>query len=273
MVGGDAAYPSWVELSEDGGRFVGQVGSARPLGAVSYEPRLQFSLPPQYESRKDDLIFTGQLEGAELRGETTSESGEVIPWRGKRAPELRRRSVQWDEPQDLLAAGRAGWRLRWPEQPDHWAFEAEGLVNSAVGSDLVTVDLFSDFRLEVEYSYPSRSNSGIYLRGRYEFQIVDDYGAAPHVGGSGAVYGFLAPTSNVIRPAGERNRLVITLVGRWIEAVLNDEKILDGEIPGITGGALDSEESHPGPLLLQGDHGPVTFHRLLLTPAHPANLG
>ena len=60
----------------------------------------------------------------------------------------------------------------------------------------------------------------------------------------------------------------ITLVGRVVTVHFNGERILDRQaIPGITGGALDSDEGAPGPILLQGDHGPVKFRNLVLTPA------
>ena len=140
------------------------------------------------------------------------------------------------------------------------------LVNSAKGTDVVTIEGFTDFRLEAEYCYPENSNSGIYLRGRYEFQIVDDYGQQPSVGSSAAIYGFFAPSENTVKPANEWNRAVIELVGRHVTIELNGQTVINDRIPGITGGALDSRESEPGPILVQGDHGPVSFRKLLLTP-------
>ncbi|MGH9328971.1 MAG: family 16 glycoside hydrolase, partial [Vicinamibacterales bacterium] len=60
----------------------------------------------------------------------------------------------------------------------------------------------------------------------------------------------------------------ITLVGRRVTVVLNGQTIVDdAEIPGITGGALDSKEDAPGPLMLQGDHGKVAFRKIILIPA------
>jgi len=58
------------------------------------------------------------------------------------------------------------------------------------------------------------------------------------------------------------------LLGRILTVVLNDEPVIERQaIPGITGGALDSDEAKPGPILLQGDHGRVEFKELTLTPA------
>jgi hypothetical protein len=52
-----------------------------------------------------------------------------------------------------------------------------------------------------------------------------------------------------------------------VTVVLNGERIIDRQtIPGVTGGALDSDEGSPGPILLQGDHGRVDFRKVILTP-------
>ena len=79
---------------------------------------------------------------------------------------------------------------------------------------------------------------------------------------------FLAPTEMAARKAGEWQSLDVTLVGRTVNVVLNGKTIIcDREIPGITGGALDSHEGMPGPLLLQGDHGPIEFRNMTIARA------
>src|SRR5207244_760837 len=114
------------------------------------------------------------------------------------------------------------------------------------------------FKIHAEFKYPADSNSGIYLRGRYEFQIQDDAGKPAESHGTGGIYGFLAPRINAVRPPGEWQSCDISVAGRTVSATLNGEKVLDNqEIPGITGGALDSNEGAPGPIMLQGDHGPI----------------
>jgi hypothetical protein len=123
-------------------------------------------------------------------------------------------------------------------------------------------------RVQAEFRYPRGSNSGLYLRGRYEAQIEDNFGADPDSHRIGGIYGFLAPRVNTARRAGEWQTFDITLVGRRITTVFNGETVIDRqEIPGITGGALDSREGEPGPIMLQGDHGVVEFRKLTLTPA------
>ena len=105
------------------------------------------------------------------------------------------------------------------------------------------------------------------MRGRYEVQIEDNYGKAPGSLRAGGVYGFVTPNKMAIKPAGQWNTCDITFLGRKVTVVLNDELIIDNvEIPGITGGALDSREAEPGPFMLQGDHGPIRFRNILLTP-------
>ena len=62
--------------------------------------------------------------------------------------------------------------------------------------------------------------------------------------------------------------LDVTLVGRRVTVVLNGKRIIcEAEIPGPTGGALDSKEGAPGPIMLQGDHGPVEYRNLMITTA------
>jgi hypothetical protein len=134
----------------------------------------------------------------------------------------------------------------------------------------VTVASFDDFRLHVEVQVPPGGNSGIYLRGRYEVQVADSYGKEPSSRGMGGIYGQVTPMSLPARPAGEWQTLDITLVGRRVSVVLNGTTIMDqAEIPGITGGALDSDESAPGPIMLQGDHSGVRYRNIRIVPAAP----
>ncbi len=269
---GNGTFPSWLELTESGGRFVGRVGSSRPIVHIVLDGDIvEFSLPPQYESRTDPLVFKGKWVSGSLVGTTTLDDGTETSWIGNAAPALPSYLPQWGDAIELIGQDLSNWIPRSPETESYWGISEGMLVNSGAGSDLVTKDKFSDFRLVAEYSYPKDSNSGIYLRGRYEFQILDDFeGKRNGVGNSSAIYGFLAPKENSVFAAGEWNRAEITLLGRIVTVVLNGVTVIDQlEIPGITGGALDSAEGEPGPLFVQGDHGPVTFRRLTLTPAIP----
>jgi hypothetical protein len=268
-------YPSWLEVRQSGyrtlvGSFVGRTGSARPIGRVEFERnRVRFVVPPQWERRRVDLHFEGRLDADALSGQTTDDQGRQVTWTGGRAPALARAPVPgWGEPIELFnGKDLTGWKPRSKAAKDHWTAREGLLVNTAAGTDLITEQNFNDFKLHVEFRYPPGSNSGIYLRGRYEVQIEDNYGQEPECHKIGAIYGFLTPSVNAARKPGEWQTVDVTLVGRVVTVVLNDERIIDRQtIPGITGGALDSKEGAPGPIMLQGDHGPIDFRRVTLTP-------
>ncbi|MFQ5739658.1 MAG: DUF1080 domain-containing protein [Acidobacteriota bacterium] len=270
----DTSYPSWFQIERSGedftGQFVGRVGSARPIQTIDFSGgKLAFSLPVQYESHKTDMRFEGQLEAGHLKGTTNVADGSTLPWTAVRAPELPAPlNPQWGEPIQLFnGSDLAGWKPRDPEAPNMWQAQDGVLANTGRGTDLITEQTFQDFRLHLEFKYPEGSNSGVYLRGRYEVQIQDDYGKEPGSRFIGGVYGFLTPSKNAGRPAGEWQTYDITLLGRRITITLNGETVIDNqEIPGITGGALSAREEEPGPLMLQGDHGPISFRNLVLTP-------
>ena len=136
------------------------------------------------------------------------------------------------------------------------------------GANIVTDRTVGDFKLHVEFRYPAESNSGVYLRGRYEVQIQDDFGHEPASDRFSGIYGFIEASEIAARRPGEWQTYDITLVGRRVTVVANGRRVIcERDIPGITGGALDSDEGAPGPILLQGDHGPVEFRNIILTPA------
>jgi hypothetical protein len=273
--GSEGDYPSWLEVQQSGyrtlvGSFVGQFGSARPISRVDFDKgRVRFGLPTQWERRTDDLVFEGKLKGDVLRGETTDDKGKRVSWEARRAPALKRQGPpSWGEPIELFN-GRdlAGWKARSPSAKNGWLVRDGNLANAVPGNDLLTERKFTDFKLRTEFRYPKGSNSGIYLRGRYEVQIEDNYGAEPDSHRIGGVYGFLTPSVNAGKKAGEWQTLEVTLIGRVVTVVLNGERVIDRQtIPGITGGAIDSDEGAHGPILLQGDHGPVEFRKVTVTP-------
>jgi len=136
------------------------------------------------------------------------------------------------------------------------------------GANIRTSGKFNDFKLHVEFRVPKGSNSGVYLRGRYEVQITDSYGKEPALGELGAIYGFIQPLELPAKAAGEWQIFDVTLVGRVVTVALNGKTIIyKNEIPGITGGAIDSNEAEAGPIMFQGDHGPIEYRNIVLTPA------
>ena len=160
-----------------------------------------------------------------------------------------------------------GWRMDRPNPTAVWNVEKGALVSPGNGPELIHDSKFEDFRLRVEFNCGENSNSGIYLRGRYEVQVETDSLDEPPSHHMGGVYGFLAPLPELPRRPGEWQTFEITLLGRRITVVQNGQSIInDKEIPGITGGALDANEKGPGPIMLQGDHGRVQFRKVRLTP-------
>jgi hypothetical protein len=177
--------------------------------------------------------------------------------------------VQWGEPIHLFnGQDLSGWETVGSRE-SKWKAEDSVLVNEDTGANIRTTEEFRDFKLQIEFRIPKGSNSGIYLRGRYETQVADNYGQEPFSRGVGGVYGHLTPTVNAAKPAGEWNTVEATLIGYRVTIVVNGQVTIDGQlIPGITGGALDSNEAEPGPIYLQGDHGPVYYRNIVLTPAN-----
>jgi hypothetical protein len=266
--------PSWLEIRRSGretlvGQFVGIAGSARPISRiVANGDSLRFAIPPQWEDGTGDLTVEGRLEGDRLAGAMTLPDGKRYDWTAVRAPSLRRPArPMWGAQIPLLNQNDlGGWRAIQGE--NQWTVRDGVLSNARSGANLVTDRTFGDFRLHIEFRYPKGSNSGVYLRGRHEVQIEDNFGTEPDLVRFGAVYGFIAPSEMAARPPGEWQTYDITLVGRMVTVVANGRTIIfDREIPGITGGALDSDEGAPGPLMLQGDHGPIEFRNITLTPA------
>src|SRR5580765_4129569 len=109
----------------------------------------------------------------------------------------------------LLFNGKdtTGWTLRNPKGHDSWTVE-KGMLKNTVnkgehGTDLVTTARFRNFTVRYEYMVPDGSNSGFYLRGRHEIQILGDYESGkPSLGGNGAIYNFKAPDKFVSKPGG-----------------------------------------------------------------------
>jgi len=266
--------PSWLEVSHSGistlvGHFVGTGGSARPISKINFsDGKMSFSIPPQWETG-NDLSVEGTLQGNSLSGTMIFPDGKNYTWTGVRAPSLRRqKEPSWAKPIKLFnGTDLKGWHTNGQNQ---W-IAVNGILRSPkTGSNIVTDDTFNDFKLHIEFRIPKESNSGVYLRGRYELQIADSKGLEPLKDQLGAVYGFISPSEMMAKEAGEWQSYDITLVGRMVTVALNGKTVIcNQEIPGITGGALDSKEGEPGPLLIQGDHGPVEFRNIVLTPANP----
>lgn len=266
--------PSWLEVKLSGystlvGYFVAASGSARPVAEVKFDNgRFKFEIPPQWEKGKQNFIIEGELTGSGIQGTLINSEGKKYNWKGVRAPYLKRTTLPvWGKAINLFnGKDLNGWKATGKNQ---WEVRNGILTSPKPGSNLITEQKFTDFKLHVEFKYPKGGNSGIYLRGRYETQIEDSpKDAHPNSVLFGGIYGFLTANEMVTLGPDQWQTYDITLVGRMVTVVANGKTIISNqEIPGITGGALDSNEAEPGPIYLQGDHQPIEFRKIVITPA------
>lgn len=265
--------PSWMEVKLSGfstlvGYFVGNGGSARPVSKVNFDNgKFSFAIPPQWE-KGQDLTVDGTVSNGELQGTIVMPDGKKHSFKGVKAPYLKRTAAPvWGKAINLFnGKDLSGWKATGENQ---WIVKDGILTSPKSGANLYSEQTFNDFKLHVEFRYHEGSNSGVYLRGRYECQIEDSktetHPASVLFSG---IYGFLTPSEiNTLGP-NQWNSYDITLIGRMVTVVVNGKTVINNqEIPGITGGAIDSNEGAPGPIYFQGDHGPIEFRKVVITPA------
>ena len=162
-----------------------------------------------------------------------------------------------------------GWKLRHADGNTSWSVLPGGILKNTVekgthGTDLVTEQKFWNFTVRYEFMTPDGSNSGFYLRGRHEIQILGDYksGEASKTC-NGSIYNFKAPDKFVTKPGGEWQTAEATIIGDRITVILNGVKIHDNvQCDQPTGSEIDGQVNEPGPIFLQGDHGTVSFRNI-----------
>jgi len=159
----------------------------------------------------------------------------------------------------------SGWRHARSSRKDHeWSIDGDAMTNKDHGSDIATVKKWKDFEVELEYKTVKGGNSGVYLRGRIEVQVLDSYGkenVTSH--DDGGIYDKFAPLVNASKPVGEWNKLEARYVGDTLTVTLNGQLVHDHiKIAELTGGALRGKVNDPGPLMLQGDHGKVWYRNI-----------
>ncbi len=277
---GDKKIPSWLEVNHSGvkylnGRFVGSGGSARPISRVYFKDnKMSFAIPPQWDKEDKDLTVEAELKDGMLVGTMNLPNGEVVNWVGVKAPKLIKSTEPIFGKPSAIFNGKNldGWETIGREdrtkKESQWIVENGVMKSPKSGANIRTIKTFGDFKLHVEFRVPEGSNSGVYLRGRYETQITDGYGLEPSLIDLGGIYGFVKPLELPAKKAGEWQSYDITLVGRIVTVMLNGKTIIfKDEIPGITGGAIDSNESEAGPIMFQGDHGPIEFRNITIASA------
>ena len=265
-----------MELLEKNGRLEGRVqprgGGWRPiLGAKVLSGKIIVALtaPATGPALSWELTSAGpdQFTGLEKRGDA---GGPQLA--GVRAPKLDRPMPKsWMKPQPLFnGKDLTGWEPIGNAKNNKWIARDGELVNdnpeipgvrNPGAANLKTTAKFQDFKLHIEVNCPPTGNSGIYLRGRYEIQIGTEGGKLPDHE-MGAVYSHYPPPAAAELGLGKWTSFDITFVGRHV-TVVRDGQVYHNhvEIPGPTGGALDSHEAEPGPFVLQGDHHGVIRYR------------
>jgi hypothetical protein len=271
----------WLELTGVGspkpaGKFVsiygGDMNTVDTAAVENGELRFTIANPgrnangpaPVYRAR----LVNGKLEGTV---ETPGAGAEPVKWTGVRAPVIADKDDgSWKEGKPIeLFNGKdlSGWKALNPAAEMKWSYKDGILRNAPPTTDLISEQKFWNFKLHVDFRIVEHSNSGIGLRGRYEIQILDDFGKPPGTHGAAALYSRVAPSVNASKPAGEWQSYDIRLVGRTLTVVHNGTKVLDKvEIEGLTAIANNSDEAEPGPFIIQGDHSYVEIKSFLVTP-------
>ena len=233
-------------------------------------------------------LYRGKVRGDVIEGEiapcdrkTGVQKGDWKQFTAKRLPEIApadTAEAKFGAPIDLLKDGLDGWEAMSKDAKFGWTFKNGVLSNSlglgpdgkrVRGANLKTKKSdFFDFNLSYDVRVPKGSNSGVYLRGRYECQVMDSYGKPVNRHSMAAYYGRVAPSVAAEKAAGEWQHVDVTLYRRHMTVVLNGVKIIDNvPVTGVTGGALDSNEFVPGPIYLQGDHSDADYRNMILRPA------
>jgi 3-keto-disaccharide hydrolase len=264
----------WLELKDQGGQlsgmFLNRVSSPVPLAVAKVvDGELVVQLPASADRTGPAGRF--RLQAGKLIG-TIVDRGETTKVVGHRPPD-------WP-PADANAAHAAGapvelfdgksldnWDVQHKGRPAKWSIVGGVMTNDPPANNLVSKQTFKDFRIHAEYKYVKESNSGIYLRGRYELQVVEDFGKRPDLHSHMAIFGRTAPSVNASLPAGKWQVMDATIVANKVTVTLNGKRVHDNvTIEGVTGGTLDANETEPGPIMLQGDHEKIWYRKLTVTP-------
>jgi len=293
----------WLEVKKEKGYFDGSIlwggGSVLPVSSVVISEDTLFVTRTNDVVRKDaagkvvrtqqfteaitaKLVDGKNLKLTRLAPRSNSSGYDSSEFTGQRIPALPPRpdltKVKFGAPVALFnGKNLTGWKVKEPNVDSAWKVEGGVLSNlppkheagqpAKRTANLRTEAEFEDFNLKLEVSVPAGSNSGVYLRGIYEIQVFDSYGKALDSHNMGALYSRITPSVAAEKPPGEWQTLDMTLVDRHVTVILNGTKIIDNQpIMGCTGGAMWSDESKPGPLYLQGDHGAVSYRNIVLKP-------
>lgn len=272
--GANSTNVYWLEIKDDGGQLTGMFlnRGGHPLklatvrignGELIFQPAPPSSgTAPEFHARLQGDKLTGSVK----LGERTVEFVGVRPpkWPAANANAAHR----FGTPVELFdGKSMDAWDVQNKNRPIGWSVVDGVMTNTPPANNLISKQKFQDFKIHAEYKLEQNSNSGIYLRGRYELQVLDDFGREPFDRSHMSIYGWHAPAVNASKPAGEWQWMEATIVGNKVTVILNGKKVHDNAtLEAITGGALDANESEPGPVTIQGDHEKVTYRKVTVTP-------
>ncbi|MCD6393652.1 MAG: DUF1080 domain-containing protein [Planctomycetes bacterium] len=288
--------PGWLGVTQEKGDLDGAIlwggGSVKPVNSIKVEgerlviTRIQVERRGADKGKKITETITATLSGNNLKLVTVkarpdgSRFGRA-EFTGKGIPPLPPKpnlsKAKYGKPITLFNGKNLdGWKLTNPKNANGWIAEGGVLVNRPTQleskphvsyGNLRTIRGFKDFKLTFEVNVPEKSNSGVYLRGIYELQVLDSYGKPLNPHNMGAIYSRITPAVSAEKPAGQWQAFDVTLLDRHVTVVLNGKRIIDNKpLLGCTGGALWSDPMRPGPLYLQGNHGAASFRHIVLTP-------
>ena len=244
----------------------------------------EFSLRHPYgqlmRGKADGDKLSAEIAPCDKDGKPTAEWQKFSGWRiAPACPFVSTKDAKFGAPIDLLRDGLDGWKSMDEKAKFGWSFK-DGVLSNKLGlkpdgswagggANLMSkADNFKDFNLEYDVRVPKGSNSGVYLRGRFECQVVDSFKKPVNRHNMAAYYGRVTPVVAAEKAPGEWQHVSVTLYKRHLTVVLNGVTIIeDAEITGVTGGAIDADVEAAGPIYLQGDHSDADFKNMILRPA------
>jgi len=272
--GASSANVYWLEIKDDGGQLTGMFlnrgGSPVKLATVKVENG-ELVFQTTAPARGSATEGRARAQGGKLAG--TLKTGErTVEFAGDRPPKWPAADAnathKLGTPVELFnGTSMDAWDVQDKTKPSGWSVVDGAMTNTPPANNLVSKQKFQDYKIHAEYKLEKNSNSGIYIRGRYELQVLDDFGKPPDEHSHMAVYAWHAPLVNASKPVGEWQTMDATIVGNKVTVTLNGQKVQDNStLEAITGGALDANESEPGPVMIQGDHEKVTYRQVTVTP-------
>jgi 3-keto-disaccharide hydrolase len=273
MSTGDTPGSYWLEVKDEGGKltakFLNRGGHPTAAENVRVEgDELIFSHGAANQPQSE---FRGKVAGNKLTA-TLKRADRTVTLSGGRPPSWPPANANGNHTYGapvVLFDGKAldAFGVQNPKVPMNWSIEDGVMTNGEHANNLVSKEKFKDFKINAEYKVGPGTNSGIYLRGRYELQVLDEFGKPPFERGHMAIYGWKAPAVNASKPVGEWQTMEAIVVGNRVTVTHNDQRVHDNAVlEAITGGALDTDEMAPGPIMIQGDHSKIWFRKITVTP-------